>query len=123
MTHALSVPFVSLPVALRAVQLKHSLLHQQVALMQSQENVLCDLGLLLSGGTAKLVKVNLHPFVALLVDRVVLVAQLLAGHSIGQGFGLGSSTVLVSTADVKSIDVANAAVSGVITNTKNGREA
>lgn len=98
---------------MRAVQLKHGLLNQQVALVKSQENILCNLGLLLSGGAAKLVKVNLHPFVALLVDRVVLVAQLLAGHSISQCLGLGSSSVLVSAADVESIDVANATVSVV----------
>ena len=33
MTHDPSIPLVSLPIAVRAVQLKHGLLHQQIALM------------------------------------------------------------------------------------------
>jgi len=78
--------------------------------VQSQENILSNFGLFFSCGSSKVVKVNLHPFVALLVDRMILVTELLASNTIRNRLGLGGSTVLVRAANVQRIDATDALV-------------
>jgi len=79
--------------------------------VQVQKDILSNLGLLLGRCPTKLVKVNLHPLVALLMDGVVLVAEFLASNTIRQGLGLGRSTVLVRASDIQSIHVPGTTVS------------
>src|SRR4051794_8401833 len=100
----------TVPVALTAVKLEHRVLHKQITLIQLHKDVLRNLGLLLRRRPSKLVKVNLHPFVALLVDWVVLVTQFLAGHTVRQGLGLRRGTVLIRATDVERVDVADTLV-------------
>lgn len=59
---------------------------------------------------AKLVKVDLEPVVDLLVDRVVLVADLLAGGALLERLGLSRGAVLVGAADEDRVVAAGAAV-------------
>lgn len=99
-----------IPVTLTAVKLEHRILHQEITLIQTHKDILSDLGLMLGSSPSKMVKINLHPFVALLVDRVVLVAQLLACHAVRQRLCLRGGSVFVSSADVQCIDVAHTLV-------------
>lgn len=59
---------------------------------------------------AKLVKVDLEPLVDLLVDGMVLVADLLAGGALLERLGLGRRAVLVGAADEDGVVAAGTAV-------------
>jgi hypothetical protein len=54
-----------------------------------------QLGLVLSGGSTKSIKVELEPVVDLAMDRVVLVAELPRGAAFDEGAHFGCSPVFV----------------------------
>ena len=86
-------------VAAEALELGYLLLVSVALLLEVDEDVLSDLGMLFGAGSAKQLGVALEPLVNLLVDLVVLVADLLWCHALLDGFDLSGCSVLVCAAD------------------------
>lgn len=66
--------------------------------------------LLLSGGSAKKVKINLEPFVDAGVNSMVLVTDLLWCQALLPGLVLGSCAVLVCATHVQQVPASQAAI-------------
>ncbi|KAH3776078.1 hypothetical protein DPMN_177491 [Dreissena polymorpha] len=67
--------------------------------------------LLLCSSSAEVVKVNIEPFVDVAVEGRVLVTYLLRGETLRYGLGLRSGPILVCTADVQHVVVAQTTIS------------
>lgn len=68
------------------------------------------LRLLLGGGSAKIVKVNLEPFVDAGVNGMILVADLLRGQTLLSGLVLRSCAVLICATHKQHVPISQAAV-------------
>ena len=84
-----------------AVELVDGFLAAPSVAFEFEEQLLCDLCLLLRGGAAEFVERNVEPFVDALVDLMVLVADLLRSRLLFQGLGLRSRSVFIRTACTK----------------------
>ena len=50
-----------------------------------------------------MIEITVKPFIDLLMDGVIVIADFFWGLSLFEGFGLSCSTVLVSTTDIQSV--------------------
>ena len=99
--------------AVLALQLLNLFLIRVTLLSKSQENVLSDFSLGLSRCSTEELRVTIKPLVNLLVDVVVLIANLLGRHAFLDGLDLGGSAVLVGTTHKHRVIPAQATEPGV----------
>ena len=86
-----------------APDLHHALLLQHVLLVESQEDILGDLGLARGTGASEVVEVDVEPLVNLLMQNIVLVANLLTCQSLLPSLYLGRCSVLISPTYIKTV--------------------
>ena len=113
MAHRALAPDISVseePLALVTVELVNHLVEGVTIGVEVLEDFLSDLGVDGRGCPSEVVKVDVEPLINLLVDNVVLVADLLRGLAFLLGFGLGRGSVLIGTTDVHAVVVGEAAV-------------
>ena len=85
---------------MEAVLLVDDLLVGVLVLVALAEDILGDLGLPLGGCAAEVVEVAVEPLIDALVDREVVVADLLRGLTLLKGLGVSGRTVFVGAAHV-----------------------
>lgn len=86
-------------------------LAEEAVLVQALEDRLGDLGVLLCGCATEVVKANVEPFVHILVDLVVLGAQILWRQLLLQRLSLGCGSVFVCTANIQCASATGLVVS------------
>ena len=79
------------------------MLRDVAVLVELQEDVLGDLGLLGRGGAAELVEGDAEPLVDVAVDGMEAVAELPRGDAFLEGLGLGGGAVFVRAADIEGL--------------------
>ena len=90
-------------VAIFTIALGHLLFLDSVFFLDVQENVLTYLGMPFGWSPAKIVEVDIEPFVNFCVDFMIMVANLSWGLLFFQSLNLCGCTVLISTANIQDV--------------------
>lgn len=98
-----NVPVSKEALASSAEKLFHGVLKGESILVQLVENVLGDLGLLLSGGTSKLIKRDAKPLIDFSMDLVVLVTNCTRSCSFLQSFCFCCCSIFICAADIQGV--------------------